>query len=98
MDLVAGHYILYTLNDINNSGWIVGSGVFDFLTQAFVLIPLASGDLDLDGFVNTADLLILLADWGPCDSCNLPGECTADIDEDCIVSTIDLLILLSQWG
>ena len=49
-------------------------------------------DLDGDGGTATADLLILLAAWGPC-----PG-CLADINFDGIVSTEDLLILLSSWG
>lgn len=57
------------------------------------VIPL--GDLDGDGQVNTIDLLILFANWGPCDSCN---NCHADLNGNCTVNTGDLLILLSNWG
>jgi 6-phosphogluconolactonase (cycloisomerase 2 family) len=55
------------------------------------------GDLDGDGSVSTADLLILLSAWGPCpEPC--PPTCAADLDGDCQVATSDLLILLAAWG
>lgn len=53
------------------------------------------GDLDGDGVVNTVDLLLLFAQWGPCDDCN---DCPADLDDDCSVGTSDLLVLFSNWG
>ena len=56
---------------------------------------LTIGDLNGDGTVGAADLLILLASWGPCDDCN---DCPADLDGNCTVGAIDLLILLVNWG
>ena len=53
------------------------------------------GDLDGDGHVGASDLLILLANWGPCADCD---ECPADIDGNCSVGAADLLILLANWG
>ena len=53
------------------------------------------GDLDCDGHVGVADLLVLLVNWGPCDPCD---DCTADLDGNCIVGVSDLLILLGNWG
>ncbi|MDY7107478.1 MAG: hypothetical protein SYC29_02470 [Planctomycetota bacterium] len=50
------------------------------------------GDVDFDGDVDTSDLLMLLADWGPC-----PG-CPTDLDGDGDVDTADLLALLGNWG
>ncbi|MDY7109152.1 MAG: C25 family cysteine peptidase, partial [Planctomycetota bacterium] len=47
-------------------------------------------DLNGDGVVNTADLLILLENWGTA------GD--GDIDGDGEVDTADLLALLSAWG
>ena len=49
-------------------------------------------DLDGSGAVGLSDLLIVLANWGPC-----PG-CPADIDGDGDVSFIELLSILSAWG
>jgi hypothetical protein len=53
-------------------------------------------DLDSDGDVDIADLLLLLAAWGPCGTpCS---ECVGDVDGDCNVSFFDLVLLLSNWG
>jgi YVTN family beta-propeller protein len=54
------------------------------------------GDVDGDGDVDTADLLLLLAAWGDCP--DPPEECPADFDGDGDVDTADLLILLANWG
>jgi hypothetical protein len=47
-------------------------------------------DLNGDGIVNTADLLILLGNWGNA------GD--GDIDGNGVVGTPDLLLLLAAWG
>ena len=54
-----------------------------------------TGDLDGNGIVDFADLLILLSAWGNC-----PNEkiCPADLDERGAVDFSDLLILLNVWG
>lgn len=54
--------------------------------------PKCKSDLSEDGVVSTADLLILLAAWGP----NLGSP--ADLNADGVVGTSDLLRLLSSWG
>ncbi len=51
-------------------------------------------DLDCDGSVGATDLLILLANWGPCADC---GDCPGDIDGNCSVGASDLLVLLANW-
>ena len=48
-------------------------------------------DLNCDGSVGLADLLIMLASWGPC-----PG-CIADIDGSGSVDFADLITLLGSW-
>jgi hypothetical protein len=53
------------------------------------------GDLNNDGVVDGADLLILLSQWGKCDD---PDDCPADLNGDGTVDGADLLILLSNWG
>ena len=52
-------------------------------------------DLNDDGTVDLADLLIVLSSWGPCDD---PGRCAADLNDDGVVDLSDLLIVLSSWG
>jgi hypothetical protein len=53
------------------------------------------GDLNNDGVVNVADLLILFDNWGPCENCD---ACPADLNGDCVVNVADMLILFGNWG
>ena len=53
------------------------------------------GDVDYDGNVGVIDLLLLLAQWGECDS---ETPCTADFDHNGVVNVADLLLLLPLWG
>jgi hypothetical protein len=46
--------------------------------------------------VDQADLVTLLATWGPCPP--PPAECDADLDGDLAVDMRDLLRLLSTWS
>lgn len=54
------------------------------------------GDVDGDGAVGFADLVAVLAAWGPYDPC--PPFVPEDIDQDCDVGFSDLLIVLAAWG
>ena len=65
-----------------------------FIASDCIRIVLAS-DIDGDGAVGAADLLLLLGEWGPCAPAQ---ECLADMDEDGTVSISDLLVLLANWG
>lgn len=76
-------------------GSIIEAAVDDFRVSLIQCDEDVFGDLDGDGVVSTADLLILLAQWGSCGDCN---DCTADLNGDCTVSTSDLLLLLANWG
>lgn len=55
--------------------------------------PQTPGDLNGDGIVDVADLLILLSAWGAC-----VGDCPADLNGDGVVDVADMLILLANWG
>ncbi len=55
---------------------------------------LPPGDINQDGIVGTADLLILFEVWG--DVC--PGACPSDITGDDETNTEDMLALLASWG
>ena len=82
--------------NFNDAGQLAFRVIFtDFSAGILVSSFSTPGDLDGDGSVGASDLLILLANWGPCAVCE---ACTADLDGDCTVGASDLLILLSNWG
>jgi hypothetical protein len=64
-----------------------GGGSSEFTIQLTAL-----GDVDGDWDVDTADLLALLAAWGPNE------DHPADFNGDGTVNTTDLLALLGNWG
>ncbi len=72
-----------------------GAGDPDIFTNTIAFGAANPADLNADGSVDGADLVLLLGAWGPCDDCAM---CLADIDADCTVGTSDLLILLGNWG
>ena len=49
-------------------------------------------DLNGDGFVDSADLGLLIAAW------NLAGEQAADLDQNGVVGSSDLGLLVAAWG
>jgi len=81
---------------VNEHGWIATSLAFDDQdNRAAVLRPVSSapGDVNGDGVVGTDDLLMVIAEWGPCGT-----SCDADIDGDGLVGANDLLIILAGWS
>ncbi|MHC5114514.1 MAG: hypothetical protein ACYTGP_08825 [Planctomycetota bacterium] len=50
-------------------------------------------DLDGDGDVDFADLLLVIAGWGPC-----PDTCPADLNGDGAVGFADVLIVIANWS
>ncbi|MCH8824561.1 MAG: S8 family serine peptidase [Planctomycetes bacterium] len=72
-----------------------GAGRVDVYEAVLASFPVNEADLDGDGVVSTADILILFASWGPCADC---GNCPADFDGNCAVDTTDLLFLFAHWG
>ena len=49
-------------------------------------------DIDGNGVVEFADVVVLLASWGPC------CECLADVNGDSVVDFADIVELLAAWG
>lgn len=86
--LPAGTWSLYLAPFFQDEGACTFSYVASVQTRALA-------DLNADGFVNGADLLILLGLWGPCP--DPPAECLADLDFDGEVGSSDLIILLGSW-
>ncbi len=54
---------------------------------------LCPADLNDDGIVDFADVLVVLANWGPCES-----KCSGDLNDDGTVDFADVLIVLAAWG
>jgi len=81
-----------TLAPIDNTQIEWGSGVYIAYADVDEGIP---GDLNEDGVVDGADLLILLSNWGECGD---PDDCPADLDDNGAVDGADLLLLLSHRG
>jgi hypothetical protein len=85
--------VLYFIASLRNAaGEDLGS--FGAGGQALLRIVLnpCPADIDGSGVVDTADLVSLLAAWGPC------ADCPEDVDENGTVDTADLLALLAAWG
>ena len=83
--------------DLNGDGLddVVISTTFVFSSGPIaVLINRGSlpADIDGDGIVGFADLILLLAAWGPC------SGCPEDIDGDGRVGFSDLLLVLANWS
>ncbi len=70
---------------------MVDMGAFERVGE--VVLPVVMADLNGDGIVSTADLLLLLSSWGEIGDCPL-----ADLNGDGVVGTADLLLLLVNWG
>jgi len=52
----------------------------------------AEGDVNGDGIVDIMDLLLVLADYGPC------AGCDTDINGDGVVDVTEVLIILAGWS
>ena len=88
-------------NIINNHGEIAFIYILENGERGIaVAVPSGApvpGDLNGDGFVDTTDLVSLLASWGPCPP-PCPPTCNGDINGDCTVGVSDLISLLSNWS
>ena len=52
------------------------------------------GDLDFNGTVDIADLLLVLTYWSQCP----PEDCPGDANGDGVADIADLLLVLANWG
>ncbi|MBX3374838.1 MAG: hypothetical protein KF817_13490 [Phycisphaeraceae bacterium] len=74
---------------------VISSQAIELLLVARTADVIPDPDLNGDGDVGFADLLLLLADWG---ACAPSGPCPPDLDQDCSVGFADLLMLLAAWS
>lgn len=90
-----------SLGDINEDGFDdIMIGASDSGGPGYVHIflggPTQHPDIDGNGQVSVSDLLLLLAQWGPCSPVEI--DCSADLNLDASVDQCDLDILLANWG
>ncbi len=88
-----GHTI--GVNQTGGVSWGAGSscgdGTGEFYSLEFMINdPFPTGDVNKDGFVNGADLGLLLGAWGTAD-------CDADINFDGVIDGSDLGLILGNW-
>ena len=69
------------------------AGRFNYtLTYAAPVLPACPADLDNNRLVDTADISLLLLDFGPCTGC------PADLDGNGLVDSADISLLLMDFG
>ena len=78
-------YIIYASN-VDNQGTVIGED------DIIIINPPIPGDANGDGFVGILDVLVVIADWGPCDGC------AGDQNEDGQASILDILLIIANWS
>lgn len=80
--------------DVNFGEEYIAGLTFDpsGLTLAVAVMPVCPADVDGSGVIDFADLLSVLAAWGPCDGC------PQDVDTSGVVGFDDVLAVLATWG
>jgi len=85
----------YTAKTVVYGSYIPGLNVTGSLTSATVIgAQTLAGDFDGNGAVDSADMAMLLSNWGV----STFGENPYDLDGDGVVGASDLTILISNWS
>ena len=78
-------YIIYA-SEVDNQGTIIGED------DIIIINPPIPGDANGDGMVGILDVLVVIADWGPCDGCS------GDQNGDGQASILDILLIIANWS
>jgi hypothetical protein len=81
--------VRFTVGDLGSGSYI--EAAMDGVKIATLICSGHPGDVNGDTFVNVADLLAVIAAWGPC------AGCAADLDGNGIVNIADLLFVIAHW-
>jgi len=84
-ELRTNGYIIYA-SEVDNQGTIVGED------DIVIIDPAVPGDANGDGIVGILDVLVVIADWGPCDGC------AGDQNGDGQASILDVLFIIANWS
>lgn len=82
--------VRFIAQDTGTAG-LLEAGVDDFSVTRSECVDSCPADLNGDSLVNSADLTIVLAGWGP-------GNTSGDLNADGNVDGLDLAAVLSAWG
>ena len=85
------HFLANPGDAYGNGTWFEGNDDLAYRVFGEQGISCAE-DIDGDGVVAVADLLIIIGDWGKC------SGCAGDINNDGVVNVEDLLSLIAAWG
>ena len=78
-------YVVY-VSEVDNQGTIIGED------DIIIINPPLPGDANGDGLVGILDVLVVIADWGPCDGC------AGDQNGDGQASILDILFIIANWS
>ncbi len=84
-ELRTNGYIIYA-SEVDNQGTIIGED------DIVIIDPAVPGDANGDGIVGILDVLVVIADWGPCDGC------AGDQNGDGQASILDVLFIIANWS
>jgi hypothetical protein len=98
-------YAVDGIGDLTGDGKseiIIGAPFAEGTGRAYVHRVTRRGDLNCDGTVDVADLMIVIDTWGNCPILNPPQPCFGDavpfVNGNNTVSVDDLLIVINEWG
>jgi hypothetical protein len=83
------------VRDMDNAPFCKPYDTHDIIDRASTLVdPIEECPCDLngDGYVNYDDVLVIVANWGPCSGCE------ADLNDDGYVNYDDVLVIVANWG
>jgi hypothetical protein len=83
---------IFVGGDFTMAGGVISPGIARWGVQRGCVEPCAA-DVDGSGTVNIADLLAVIAAWGPSSGGN-----PADVNGDGVVNITDLLAVIAAWG
>ncbi len=69
-----------------------GTDLGGSVTASMRLFGESNGNINCDGQIDVTDLLIVIANWGPCELC------AADVNGDGQANVNDILIIIGNWG